>query len=327
MWLSVVNMERKGLGMKRWAWLAIAVGLFVGAGTSEAQSFPEKPISLVVAFAAGGSVDTMTRALAGPVGTILGQPVVVENRTGAGGAVATTALKTARPDGYALVSVTSTTLTFDPQVSKLQFGLEDFTTIAAIGEFQEAYVAVPARGWKSFQDLIEAAKKGPLTYGSSTQMDRVVTSFVAKQAGVQLTPVPSRGGADVMTAVLGGHVNFGYSAGIHYSHVAAGNMVVLASLGDKRLRAFPQAPTLRELGYDVASINYSIILAPKGLPQPVHARLADAFARAAKDQAFTSLVGDRLNLGPLYLGPAELEQALRAHAATYKHMLAAAPAQ
>lgn len=313
--------------MKRWGWLAVAVGLLAGAGAAEAQSFPEKPISLVVAYAAGGSVDTMTRALARPVGIILGQPVVVENRTGAGGAVAMTALMTARPDGYTLVSVTSTTLTFDPQVSKLQFGLDDFTPIAAIAEFQEAYVALPAKGWKSFQDLIGAAKKGPLTYGSSTQIDRVVTSLVGKQAGVQLTPVPSRGGADVMAAVLGGHVNFGYAAGIHYSHVAAGNMVVLASLGDKRLRAFPQAPTLRELGYDVASINYCIILAPKGVPQPVQARLADAFGRAAKDQAYTSLVDERLNLGPLYLGPAELAQAFHSHAAAYKRMLATAPTQ
>ncbi|MFD2182349.1 tripartite tricarboxylate transporter substrate binding protein [Rhodoplanes azumiensis] len=291
-------------------WSAALLAAFAAPSRAE---WPEKPVTIAVGFAAGGTTDVVARAVAEVVAKQLGQPVVVENKPGAGGAVAATALARMPADGYNLVATTSTTITLDPQLMKLGYTPADFTYVAAIGEFPEAFIALPKHGWKTLADAMAAAKAtGRMNYASNTALDRMISTAVAKKAGVSLVPVPTRSGAEVVTQVMGGHVDLGYSSGAYYPQAKAGELAVMAVLGDKRVAGLPDVPTLKELGYGVASVNLILFVAPKGLPPAVAKRLDDAFAAAGKDPAIVSLMEKR-SLNQLVETGAPLEATVKRH--------------
>jgi tripartite-type tricarboxylate transporter receptor subunit TctC len=277
-------MERgKGKSMGMLA-ACIAIFMTLGSTTALGDEYPSKPIKMLVGYRAGGGADTMARLLAKPLGKILGQPVAVVNKPGGGGGVAATALKNSKSDGYTLCMTTAITYSFIPHVAKVQFTADDFQYVAAVAQFQEAFVARSDKPYKSFKELVEYAKTHPgLNYASITPLDKVFLKHVAKKEGIQWTPVPVKGGAGMVPAVLGGHVDFGFSGGIHYQHVKAGKMVVLAGLGRERLLAFPDVPTLKESGYDLVLVNCNMITAPKGVPDSIVKKLAKAISEAVKD--------------------------------------------
>lgn len=285
-------------------------------------AWPEKPVTVTVGFGAGGTTDIVARAVADVVARELGQPVVIENKPGAGGAVATSGIKRQAPDGYNLVATTSTTITLDPLISKMDFSPDDFTYIAAIGQFPEAYIALPERGWKSMQDaLAEAKQKGQLTVASSTSLDRMITAYLAKQAGVKLLPVPTRSGAEVVTQVMGGHVDAGYSSGAYYPQAESGALTVLAALGDERIAGLPNVPTLKEQGYDVSSVNLILFAAPKGLPKDVTDKLIGAFAAAGKDAAILDLL-KRRSVNAFVQTGQELADTTASHTQGFRRLIA-----
>jgi tripartite-type tricarboxylate transporter receptor subunit TctC len=275
--------------------IAIGAAILGLAPAAALAAWPEKPVTVTVGFGAGGTTDVVARAVADLVAKKLGQPVVIENRPGAGGAVAATALTKQPADGYNLVATTSTTITLDPQITKLGFGIGDFTYVAATGEFPEAFIALPKSGWKTLKEAIEATKAGggKTTYASSTSLDRMITAALGKKTGVQFVPVPTRSGAEVVTQVIGGHTPLGYSSGAYYPQAKSGDLAVLAVLGEKRLKGLPDVPTLKELGYGLSSVNLILFVAPKGLPADVSKTLNDAFAAAAADPAIVDLMEKR----------------------------------
>lgn len=275
-----------------WGAALLAVSAVV-AGPAWAE-WPEKPITISVGFAAGGTTDIAARAVAEVVAKKLGQPVVIENKAGAGGAIAATALTKMPADGYNLVATTSTTITLDPQLMKLGYAPADFTYVAAVGEFPEAFIALPKHGWKTLNDAMAAAKTtGRMNYASNTALDRMISTAVGKKAGVALVPVPTRSGAEVVTQVMGGHVDIGYSSGAYYPQAKAGEIAVMAVLGDKRVAGLPDVPTLKELGYGISSVNLILFVAPKGLPPEVAKKLDEAFAAAGADPSIVSLMEKR----------------------------------
>jgi tripartite-type tricarboxylate transporter receptor subunit TctC len=276
------------------AWgAALLAGSIVMVAPAWAE-WPEKPITISVGFAAGGTTDVAARAVAEVVAKKLGQPVVIENKAGAGGAIAATALTKMPADGYNLVATTSTTITLDPQLMKLGYTPADFTYVAAVGEFPEAFIALPKHGWKTLNDAMAAAKAtGRMNYASNTALDRMISSAIAKKAGVALVPVPTRSGAEVVTQVMGGHVDIGYSSGAYYPQAKAGEIAVMAVLGDKRVAGLPDVPTLKELGYGISSVNLILFVAPKGLPPDVAKKLDEAFAAAGADPSIVSLMEKR----------------------------------
>lgn len=287
-------------------------------------AWPEKPITITVGFGAGGTTDVAARAVGELLSKKLGQPVVIENRPGAGGAVAATALTKAAPDGYNLVATTSTTIALDPQMTALGYKLDDFTYIAAIGDFPEAFIALPKHGWKTLAEAFAANKgKGTVNYASTTSLDRMMTKVLGKQVGLNLVPVPTKGGAEAVTQVLGGHVDLAYSSGAYYPQAKAGALSVLAVLSDRRVAGLPDVPTLMELGYGVSSVNLILYVAPKGLPADVTAKLTAAFAEAGADPSIVALMEKRSLNNIVEVGGA-LEKTIRAHAASYKKMIEAA---
>lgn len=293
--------------------------------TSANAAWPEKPITITVGFAAGGTTDVVARAVADIVSKKLGQPVIVENKPGAGGAVAVTTLKSMPADGYNLVSTTSTTITLDPQIAQLAFSPSDFTYIAATGEFPEAFIAKPESGWKTLTDAFNAIKAsgGKSTYSSSTSLDRMMTSVLSKQVGISLVPVPTRSGAEVVTQVLGGHTQLGYSSGAYYPQAKEGKLNVLAVLGEKRLKAMPNTPTLKELGYGLSSVNVVLFVAPKNLPADVAKTLTDAFAAANADPAIAALIENR-SLNAFSETGATLEKSIMSQSEAFKKLIEAA---
>lgn len=300
------------------AWASVLLAL---ASTTALAAWPEKPITVTVGYAAGGTTDVAARAVAEQVSKRLGQPVIVENKAGAGGAIAATALTKQAADGYNLVAITSTTITLDPQVTKLGYGLEDFTYVAAVGEFPEAFIGLPKHGWKNLSEALAAGKaSGRMNYASSTSLDRMVTAVLGKKLGLQLTPMPTRSGAEVVTQVLGGHVDLGYSSGAYYPQAKTGELSVLAVLGENRLPGLPEVPTLKELGYGLSSVNLILFVAPKGLPADVSAKLNAAFAAAGADPAIVELMNAR-SLNNVVETGETLTKTIERHSDGYKKLI------
>jgi tripartite-type tricarboxylate transporter receptor subunit TctC len=217
-------------------------------------------------------------------------------------------------------------MTFDPHATPLAYGVDDFVYIAAIGEFPEAYIALPDKGWKTLADALAAGKAGGLNYASTTSIDRVVSALIAKKSGTLLAAVPTRGGAEAVTQVMGGHVDLAYSSGAYIPQAMAGQVKVLAVLSDKRLGALPDAPTLLELGYDIASVNLILFMAPKGLPADARDALLRAFTAAAGDEKVVDMMSKR-HLGDVVLVGDKLAETMRAHSARFKQMIDRSKAQ
>jgi tripartite-type tricarboxylate transporter receptor subunit TctC len=290
----------------------VAVMMVLGVSAIFATDFPTKPIEMQVAYAAGGLADSMARAIAKNMEETLGQPVVVVNKPGAGGALGVTALKSAKPDGYTIGVVTSITLTYTPLVEKVNYSIEDFRYLASVGRYQEAFVAASDKPYKNFKELVAYTKKNPgLTYASMHPIDQNILNAIAKKEGLDWRAIPTKGGAEVMTAVVGKHVDFGFSGGIHTSFVKAGDMVVLAATGKQRLLASPEAPTLIESGYDLFFDNDNIIFAPKGIPEDVAKKLTAAIEKAAKDPKYIDLLQNKFFVPVLCMTGDELTKSIQ----------------
>jgi tripartite-type tricarboxylate transporter receptor subunit TctC len=301
---------------------AVSVGAVLSlAGPASAANWPTKPITITIGFGAGGTTDVVARAVADKLAGELGQPVVVENKPGAGGDIAATALTQQAPDGYNLVATTSTTITLDPFINKLSYTLDDFTYVAAIGEFPEAYVALPSKGWKTIKDATAVAKTtGQMTVASNSSLDKLLTTHIAKHDGVKLSLVPTRSGAEVVTQVMGGHVDMGYSSGAYYPQAKNGQLVVLALLGNARLKSMPDVPTLKELGYGVSSTNLILFVAPKNLPKDVAAKLGKAFQTVGESGPIQELLANR-SVNPIVLTGEALEKTAKEHGEGYKELV------
>jgi len=305
--------------------LLLFVFVILGVIPALAVDFPTKPIELQVAYAAGGLVDSMARAIAQNMEATLGQPVVVVNKPGAGGALGVTALKGAKPDGYTIGVVTGITLTYTPLVQKTNYSLDDFTYLASVGRFQEAFVAPPDKPYKNFKELVAYAKKNPgLTYASMHPIAENILTAIARKEGIEWRAIPTKGGSEVMTAVVGKHVDFGFSGGIHPPFVKAGEMIVLAGLGKKRLLASPEVPTLMEYGYDLYFENDNILFVPKGTPDDVAKKLTATIEKAAKDPKYVDLLQNKFLIPAVCLTGDELTKSIQEGTKANQRLLEAA---
>jgi tripartite-type tricarboxylate transporter receptor subunit TctC len=275
----------------RWATALVATGAGVLlAAAAVAADYPQRPIHLYIGSNPAGSTDMLGRVLAKSLEAELGQPVVVHNRAGAGGSVMAAQLKNAAPDGYSLGFTISHAYTGNTLVTS---------------------AAAP---YRTVADLVAAAKQGerPI-FASQSPLTRIVADYIAKVAGVQFRVISVQGGGETMQAILGRHADFAFSGGPHIDYVAAGKMRVLASVEDQRLVTEPDVPTLKELGYDLASCAVFIVSAPPHLPADVAATLDRALAAAIDSASMVALIR-RLRYPEYHLGPEALTAALEAEA-------------
>lgn len=276
--------------------LLLLIGLCVfSPRILSAQHFPTAPVKIEVGAAAGGGMDIVARALAERLSPLLGQPVLVSNRAGAGGAIAMMALKNAQPDGYTLALVPSWTLSYQPLIST-HYRTEDFTLLAVLYRSPDALIARADAPWNSLSQMLDSARneQKTLLFASQSPVDQLIINWLARQTGNKIAALPTRGGGEMIPKLLGGHVDFAYSATMHTQYVSSGKMKVLASLTDQRQSIAPDVPTLKEQGWDIAINTFFIVVLPAGVPQAITERLSSAFADIMRDEHIRSLIEDKL---------------------------------
>lgn len=278
--------------MKRKGWKIISLSgiLFLIPIPSSAQSYPTKPINILVGFAPGGTMDISTRVLASKAEKFLGQPFIISNNGGGGGSVALGIVAKEKPDGYYLAGCTSTGLIRIPQFRPVPYKLEDFIPIMHFGAPQTGLVVKADSPWKTLRELVEYAKKNPgkVTYSSTGVGSpmHLAMEYVAKQEGIQWTHVPYPGSTPALTALMGGHVTAQSGSTEWIPQVKAGEVRLLATHGEKRMKIFPDVPTFRELGYDFINETVFMAAAPKGTPSPIVKKLEEAFHKVMDDPDF-----------------------------------------
>jgi tripartite-type tricarboxylate transporter receptor subunit TctC len=200
-----------------------------------------------------------------------------------------------------------------PEVTSYSVG--DFTHLASVSKGQCALVTSTAKPYRTFADLIAAARRGEQpVFASQSPLTTIVADYVADADDIQFKVITVQGGGEIMQSVLGGHADFGFSGGPHISFVAAGQMRVLASVEESRLLTSPDVPTLRELGYDVSSCSTFVVSAPPALPAEISAVLSAALEEAIAADPMQTLIRN-LRYPEYFLGPEEITRALENEAA------------
>jgi tripartite-type tricarboxylate transporter receptor subunit TctC len=270
----------------RTALIAACALLAVASTAARGQNFPNRAVTLICPWPAGGSTDMHLRKIAELASRQLGQPVVVENRPGGSGLNGPVNMsKTAKPDGYVISQLVITAYRM-PHMQKVDWDpLNDFTYILGLAGYTFGVVVRADSPFKSFGDVIAYAKANPgkLSYatpGAGTSLHFAMEE-VAVRAGVQFLHVPFKGYADGATALMGGHVMVQVDSTGWASLVDSGKLRLLATLGDKRTRW--NVPTMRELGIDTVSASPYGLVGPKGMPPQVVKVLHDAFKKASDD--------------------------------------------
>jgi len=287
-----------------------AAALALPAAATLAQSagrWPERAISFICPWPAGGTADVTMRALCSAASRALGQTVVLENRAGASGMIGLKAMASARPDGYTIGQIPVSVTRFS-QLGSVQLDpLKDLTYIARVSG-QTFGIAVRAEApWKTIQALVADAKTRPdmITYATSGlgSATHVGMEEFALTAGVQFRAVPYKGGADALNGLLGSQVDVLADSSSWAPHVRTGRLRLLATWGAQRTQEFKNVPTLRDAGWDVVVDAPNGVGAPKGVPEAIVQRLRDAFREAAHSPEFTDALA-RIDAPQLYLdGP------------------------
>lgn len=262
------------------------------APLARANTFPERPITFICPWPAGGTADLTMRALCGAAAKALGQTVVVENKAGASGMLGLRAMATARPDGYTIGQIPISVTRFSQLGTVPLDPLKDLTYLARTSG-QTFGIAVRADApHQTLKDFVAAAKAAPgrLTYGSAGigGATHVGMEEFAHAAGIQLNHIPYKGGAPALQDLLGGQIDALADSSSWAPHVKAGKLRLLATWGEKRTQDFPDAPTLRDSGFDVVVAAPNGVGAPKGLDAAVEQRLRDAFRAAAASAEFAA---------------------------------------
>jgi tripartite-type tricarboxylate transporter receptor subunit TctC len=279
---------------------------------SAAQDFPSKPINLTVCIATGGTVDLSTRILASKAEKILGQPIVIANNGGGAGVLALDALAKAKPDGYTLVSCPQTPATEIPHLRKTPYKLSDFTPIMQFAEPEGGLAVRIDAPFNSFKDLIEYARKNPgkVTYSTSGTLTpwHLAMMYVGKQENIQWTAIPVPGG-DPNMPLLGGHVTAFTASSSWKRYTDQGKFKLLVVYSEKRLKDFPNVPTLVELGYNYVVNAHYYISAPSGTPAQVVKKLDEAFKKAMDDPEFVAYM-KKADISMVYKNAADTKKAL-----------------
>jgi tripartite-type tricarboxylate transporter receptor subunit TctC len=298
---------------------ASATAALAPIGSAMAQAYPNRPITMIVPWPAGGSTDRHLRALAEIASKDLGQTIVIENKPGAGGTLGPGQMAlTAKPDGYTIAQFPMGMLRI-PHMQKTQWNpLTDFSFIIGLSGYTFGFTVKADSPYKSFNDYIEAARKNPgkVDYGSTGigTSPHLLMEEVAANAKVQLVHVPYKGNADLQQALLGGHVQAQSDATGWDKFVDGGQMRLLVTFGDKRTKRWPDVPTAKELGYNVVSTSPYGLAGPKGMDPAVVKKLHDAFKAAMEDPRHLALL-EQLNQEAWYRSGEEYRQwAVETHA-------------
>lgn len=265
--------------------IAILPGL-----AAHAQTFPAKPITLVVPFPPGGATDMIARQVGKSLGDRLGQTVIIENKAGAGTVIGAGAVARATPDGYTLLVSSGTTFTVNPAIyAKLPYDpVKSFEPIGIIGRTPMILLAHPSVPINNFKELVAAAKAAPDKYAYGSYGNGTTAHFAGEMmqhaAGFEMRHLPYKGSAPAMNDLMGGHIPFTVDTlTAALPQLKSGKVKAIAVTTAARASSAPQVPTLAESGYGVDADTWLALVGPRGLPAPVKARLESALAETMAD--------------------------------------------
>lgn len=290
--------------MNRLVSLGLGVVMSTVAFAASAADYPSRPITFLTMTQPGAQIDRLTRGLSQRMSETLGQPINVKNVTGSHGTVMATELSRAKPDGYSIGVTSLTAYTYAPHHAKLTYKPDDFDFLTLIALNSSGFISASDKPWNTLKEAFDYHKENnkamvAMFHGAD---DRDAITRIAKQEGVKLSLIPSKGGPSVIKAVTGGHADVGYVGAILYKHVEAGTIkLIAAALGD-RLPPLPDVPTLREQGYDEQVEMIVALVAPKDLDADAKSKLLAAADELAKSEETQEFITENLLMIPVEWG-------------------------
>ena len=306
--------------------LSLGTGLLMAAifASATAADYPTRPITFLTMTQPGAQIDRLTRGLAQRMSDILGQPINVKNVTGSHGTVMATELSRAKADGYVLGVTSLTAYTYAPHHGKLSYDPLNFDFLTLVALNSSGFISKADAPWNTLKEAMEYHKKNDkamvaMFHGAD---DRDAITRIAKQEGVKLSLIPSKGGPSVIKAVTGGHAQVGYVGAILYKHVEAGSIkLIAAALGD-RLPPIPDVPTLREQGYDEQVEMIVGLVAPRGLEAGAKAKLIAAANQLANDAETQEFITGNLLMRPVTWGEENADKTVKQLYSTFEKQAA-----
>jgi tripartite-type tricarboxylate transporter receptor subunit TctC len=272
--------------IKRLSLLLSALALMTSVMPSSAADYPVKPITIVVGYSAGGGVDTMARILAEKLPTVLGQPVVVENRPSVGAIVGSTFVAKSKPDGYTLLMGAPGPIIFNHAVyNKLPYSPQDLMPISWVSDSPLVLLVNANNPAKNVQELVNQSKQNPdkANYGASSASFQLITEQFNRKTGAKFTHIPYKGANDAVTAVMSGDITMTLAdAGPAFVGMQSGRVKALAVTSAARMKDYPNVPTLTELGIDLKASVWIGLLAPSGTPSEIIKRLNESVAKVVE---------------------------------------------
>jgi tripartite-type tricarboxylate transporter receptor subunit TctC len=298
-------MQRRHLLQSAAALALPALGL---SAKAQPAGFPSRPIKLLVAFPPGGPTDLTMRSLADGASRVLGQPVIIENKSGAGGTLPAQMLQSSTPDGYTLAQIPLGVFRL-PYTTKINWDpVKDLSYIINVTGYAFGVVVPMDSPIKDWADFVRFARANPgtLSYGSTGTLTspHLTMELIAQQLGIQLLHIPYKGSADLAQAISGGHLMAAADSTGFAPLVEAGKLRVLNTWGETRLAKFPTAPTLKELGINIVQNSPFGIAGPRGTPPDVVKRLHDAFKQSMEQPGFLTAL-ERYDMLPIYKSSAD----------------------
>ena len=302
---------------------AAAAGL--GAGGTQAQTWPQKPVRIIVPYAAGGNSDGMARITAQRLTEEFGQSFVIENRLGANGAIATETAARAPADGYTLLWGATPTITINPAMTKVAYDpVKDFAPITVVGV--NAFVLLvnknfPPKSVAEFVSYVRSHPKLPYAEGSAGSLTHLSMALFAKRAGLDMTNVSYRGNAPV-TDVVAGHLQTMFSnISDAIPQAASGSVRMLGVSSEKRVPQIPDVPTIAESGFPGFNVlTWNGLIAPAGTPKDIVNKIAGEMGRAAKDPQFLARL-EQYGADPLSNTPEEFAALIAADLAAWSDVI------
>lgn len=300
------------------------MGIASLAVSSAFANYPTRNIEVIVPYSAGGGTDLVTRAFVDFANKHLPHNMGVVNKAGGGGAIGLSEIITARPNGYKIGTGT-VELTMLPNLGLVHWKAMDVTPIARLNAEPSAISVKADAEWNSFQDFIQYAKanEGKIRIGNSGSgaIWHIAAEALADTTGVKFTHIPYDGANPAVTALLGGHIEaVTVSPAEVVTHVNNGTIKILAVMADKRLDAFPDVPTLKELGVDLSISTWRGIVAPKNIPDEVKNVLEDVAAKVNQEPEFKSTL-EKMNLTHAYLNSEAFAKEIEKDNAFFNHIM------
>ena len=301
-----------------------ALGLTITASAPAlAQTWPERPVKLIVPYPAGGNSDSIGRFVAEGIGQAIGQPIVVENKAGAGATIGAQAAATATPDGYTFFLAPTAVLAITPHLRKVPYDPADLVPIAKLSGSYGMAVArmdLPANNMK---ELIALAKASPgkLTFGSAgtATITHLTGEIVNKITGISTLHVPYKGSAPALNDLMGGQIDLIYDS-VALTAIKNGKAKALAATGKLRHPELPDVPTMSELGYEMDTRSWFGLFAPKGTPAPIIERIAAEVKKVMADPKAKAKL-ESFSQYPDYEAPAQFAKTVATDTAFFKELI------